>query len=123
MLPPIIMHIHMDSARVFPCMVCRRPHFILRIDKKKMLLKYLDGNIEIISHISEYDCLRNASMAYHYMTTRLQYRTVKFLWAIHSIITKLGIRHSVHFPAYPHPYVCGPLTCRGLNISYSYAEK
>ena len=73
MLPPIIIHIHMDSARVFPCMVCHRPHFILRLDKKKMLLKYLDGNIDIIAHISEYDCLRHASTAHNYMTTRLQY--------------------------------------------------
>ena len=101
----------MDSTRVFPCMVCHRPHFISQIDKKKMLLKYIDGNIDIISHISEYNCLKDASTSDQYLTTRLQYRTLRFLRAILSILNKLGLKHSVHMPLNPHPYISGPLTC------------
>ena len=101
----------MDSARVFSCMVCSRPHLVSRIEKKKMLMKYIDGNIDIISHISEYACLRNAVSSHHFFTTRLQYKTLKYLQAISSIIIKISLKHSIHISRIPHPYISGPLTC------------
>ena len=49
---------HMDAARVFPCVVCTNKHLISKREKKRMLLKYIDGNIDVIAHISEYYCLK-----------------------------------------------------------------
>ena len=105
-----IWKLSMDSARVFPCMVCSHPHLISHIEEKKMLLKNIDGNIDIISDIAQYDCLQHASASHHFLTTRLQYRTLKYLCAISSMLTKLNLKHSVTISP-SHPYVCGPLTC------------
>ena len=111
---------NMDSAKVFICMVCSRPHPILRIEKKRMLLKYVDGNIDIISHISSYDCLCLASPHHRYSTTHLQYRTLKFLQSISSIITKLMKNHCVSLTSSRHPYISGPLTCHQRSHFFNF---
>ena len=93
-------------------MVCSRPHFVSRVEKKCMLLKYIDGNIDIIDHISQYSCMQLPSTSIHYMTTRLQYKTLKFLRAISSIIRKLSLRHSINTSFSSDRYICGPLNCQ-----------
>ena len=113
----------MDSARVLPCMVCHCPHFVSCINKKQMLMKYIDGNIDIISHISEYQCLCNASSSHKFLTTRLQYKTLKFLRAIYSIITKLKKKHFIQMSSPTHPYVCGPLTCDQRSLYFKFLCK
>ena len=85
----------MDSARVFPCMVCTKKHMISRKEKKKMMMNLVDSNIDLIKDISTYNCLRNASTSNHFLTTRLQYRTLKYLGAIYSIIYKLSLQQSL----------------------------
>ena len=100
----------MDSARVLPCMVCSHQHNISRVEKKKVM-KYIDGNIDIINNIMQYVCLWSPSMCIKYTMTRLQYKTLKYLKAISSIIRKLMYQHSIHTL---HSHLCnvsGPLTC------------
>ena len=109
----------MDSARVFTCMACSRPHCISRIEKKRMLLKYVDGNIDIISHISSYDCLCLASPHHRYSTTHLQYQTLKFLQSISSIITKLMTNHSLYTSSH-HQYISRPLTCHQRSHFFNF---
>ena len=101
----------MDCARVSLCMVWSSSHVISKKEKKKMLLKYIDGNIDVISHISQYHCLEKASKCHHFSTTRLQYKTLKYLRAISSIIRKLSLKLSIYIRT-SNPYICGPLTCQ-----------
>ena len=68
---------HLDAARVLPCVVCTNKHLISKREKKRMLLKYIDGNMDVITHISEYYFLKEASTFNHFLTTRLQYITLK----------------------------------------------
>ena len=101
----------MDSARVLPCMVCSHQHNISMVEKKKMLMKYIDGNIDIINNITQYVCLLYPSTSIKYTTTRLQYKTLKYLRAISSIIRKLIYQDSIHTL---HSRLCnisGPFTC------------
>ena len=100
----------MDTARVFPCVVCTNKHLISKREKKRMLLKYIDGNMDVITHISEYCCLKEASTFNHFLTTRLQYKTLKYLRAILSIIRKLSVKLSINIHT-STLYMCGPLTC------------
>ena len=102
---------HMDAARVFPCVVCTNKHLISKREKKRMLLKYIDGNMDVITHISEYYCLKEASTFNHFLMTRLQYKTLKYLRVILSIIRKLSVKLSIKIHT-STLYMCEPLTCK-----------
>ena len=84
----------MDFARVFQYMVCTTKHLISRREKKKMMMNSIDSNIDITLSISKLTCLSEASPIQHFLTTRLQYRTLKLLCAICSILVKLFKKHS-----------------------------
>ena len=100
----------MDFARVHSCVVCPRKHNVSMIQKKKMLISYVDSNIDIIQDMSKYQCLNRASPENQFLTTRLQYRTLKYLCAICSILLKLFRKHSVP-TNYKIMYTGGPLNC------------
>ena len=100
----------MDFARVFQCMVCTTKHLISRREKKKMMMNYIDNNIDIILSISKLTCMSEASPVQHFLTTRLQYRTLKLLCAICSILVKLFTKHSL-YTGYKVRWTGGPLNC------------
>ena len=113
----------MDSARVFPCMVCTNKHLISRIEKKKKMMNLTDENIDIIQDILGYSCMNQASTSQHYLTTRMQYKTLKFLRFIYTVLYKLFFKHKL-YPVYKLPYMEGPLKlftelCQNI-IQYSY---
>ena len=110
----------MEYARVFPCMVCSHSHLISRVQKKKMLLNYIDGNIDIIRDISGYNCLSVPSTSVNYITTRLQYKTIEYLRAIASIIRKLSHQHSIRICTLQPYYVWGPLTCHERSQYFAH---
>ena len=101
----------MDSARVHQCMVCTSKHPLSSVEKKKMIMNYTDENIDMLNELSKYSCLKLASPANHFMTTRLQYRTLKFLSSIFSIISKLLKAHTKTQPKINIPDLDGPLDC------------
>ena len=100
----------MDFARVFQCVVCTTKHLISRREKKKMMMNSIDSNIDITLSISKLTCLSEASPVQHFLTTRLQYRTLKLLCAICSILVKLFKKHSL-YTGYKIRWTGGPLNC------------
>ena len=98
----------MESARVFPCVVCTSKHLISRVEKKKMMMKYIDEIIDLTQDMSNFECLKNASVTHHYLTTRLQYKTLKYLRAIYSILYKILTKLSKQ-PSSVISYIEGPL--------------
>ena len=80
------------------------------IQKKKMLISYVDSNVDIIQDMSKYQCLNRASPENQFLTTRLQYRTLKYLCAICSILLKLFRKHSLP-TNYKIMYTGEPLNC------------
>ena len=89
-------------------MVCTSKHLISRVEKKKMMMKFIDEIIDLMEDMSKFDCLRNASVTNHYLTTRLQYKTLKYLGAIYSILYKLLTKLSMQ-PGTEISYINGPL--------------
>ena len=82
--------------------------YLSGIRKKKMNLT--DEKIDILKDLLAYPCLTKASSYQHFLTTRLQYRTLKFLGAIYTILRKLFIKLNLH-PTYKLPDMEGPLKC------------
>ena len=106
----LLIFLLMDFARVYPCMVCKNKHLISARDKKKKKMNLTDENIEILKDLLAHPCLTKASSSQHFLTTRLQYRTLKFLGAIYTILRKLFIKLNLH-PTYKLPDMDGPLKC------------
>ena len=70
----------------------------------------IDSNIDITRNISKLTCLTEASPVQNFQTTRLQYRTLKLLCAICSILVKLFKKHSL-YTGYKIRWTGGPLNC------------
>ena len=99
----------MDSARVYLCMVCTNKHLISRIEKKKKMMNLIDENVDIIQDILGYSCMNQASTSQNYSTTRMQYKTLKFL-PFTQYITNYFSNISGTL-VYKLPYMEGPLQC------------
>ena len=75
-----------------------------------MMMNSIDSNIDITLSISKLTCLSEASPVQHFLTMRLQYRTLKLLSSICSILVKLFKKHSL-YTGYKIRWTGGPLNC------------
>ena len=73
-------------------------------------MNLIDENIDIIQDILGYSCMNQVSTSQHYLTMRMQYKTLKLLRSIYTILYKLFWKHNLH-PVYALPYMEGPLKC------------
>ena len=99
-------------------MVCRHPHLISCREKQKMVLQYIDGNIDIVTHISEYPCLKHPSCRNHFQMTRLQYNMLKYLRTISSFIVKICVKLGLCYYSSNSLFTWGPLTCDQRSLYF-----
>ena len=91
----------METSTLFP----------RRLEKRKFLLRSIEGVAFLTRDIGNYPCLTEASTADHYSTTRLQYSVVKIFKNLYKLLVRRLQVHEIH-PAYkltPLNLLDGPL--------------
>ena len=79
-------------------------------DDDDKMMNLIDENIDLIQDILWYSCMNQASTSQHFLTTRMQYKTLKFLRSIYTVLYKLFFKHKL-YPVYKLPYMEGSLKC------------